>query len=112
VAVTPLALPEQGDPVDPSVLASVPAVAFFVTCARDAQPGFELTEANAAAVAEICRRLDGLPLAVQLACARLTVLSPAALLARLERRLPLLTHGPRDLPAPAADPAGGDRLEL
>ena len=99
VAVTPLALPEQGDPVDPSVLASVPAVAFFVTCARDAQPGFELTEANAAAVAEICRRLDGLPLAVQLACARLTVLSPAALLARLERRLPLLTRGPRDLPA-------------
>ena len=99
MAVTPLALPEQGDPVDPSVLASVPAVAFFVTCARDAQPGFELTEANAAAVAEICRRLDGLPLAVQLACARLTVLSPAALLARLERRLPLLTRGPRDLPA-------------
>jgi len=98
VAVTPLALPEQGDPVDPSVLASVPAVAFFVTCARDAQPGFELTEANAAAVAEICRRLDGLPLAIQLAAARLNVLSPAALLTRLEHRLLLLTRGPRDLP--------------
>ena len=70
----------------------------FVACARGAQPGFELTEANAAAVAEICRRLDGLPLALQLAAARLTVLSPAALLARLERRLPLLTRGPRDLP--------------
>jgi predicted ATPase len=98
VAVAPLALPEAGAPDDPGALASVPAVALFVACARDARPGFELTEANAAAVAEICRRLDGLPLALQLAAARLTVLSPAALLARLERRLPLLTRGPRDLP--------------
>ena len=98
VAVAPLALPEAGAPVDLGTLATVPAVALFVACARDAQPGFELTEANAAAVAEICRRLDGLPLALQLAAARLTVLSPAALLARLERRLPLLTRGPRDLP--------------
>jgi predicted ATPase len=91
-------LPEAGAPVDLDTLAAVPAVALFVACARDAQPGFELTEANAAAVAEICRRLDGLPLALQLAAARLTVLSPAALLARLEHRLPLLTRGPRDLP--------------
>ena len=98
VAVAPLALPEAGAPDDPGALATVPAVALFVAFARDARPGFELTEANAAAVAEICRRLDGLPLALQLAAARLTVLSPAALLARLERRLPLLTHGPRDLP--------------
>ena len=98
VAVAPLALPEQGAPGDPGTLAAVPAVAFFIACARDARPGFELTEANAAAVAEICRRLDGLPLALQLAAARLAVLSPAALLARLERRLPLLTRGPRDLP--------------
>jgi predicted ATPase len=98
VAVAPLALPEAGAPVDLGTLAAVPAVALFVACARDAQPGFELTEANAAAVAEICRRLDGLPLALQLAAARLTVLSPAALLARLEHRLPLLTRGPRDLP--------------
>jgi predicted ATPase len=99
VAVAPLALPDQDAPVDLDTLAAVPAVAFFVACGRDAQPGFELTEANAAAVAEICRRLDGLPLALQLAAARLTVLSPAALLARLEHRLPLLTRGPRDLPA-------------
>ena len=66
VAVAPLALPEAGAPVDLSTLAAVPAVAFFVTCARDARPDFELTEANASAVAEICRRLDGLPLALQL----------------------------------------------
>jgi predicted ATPase len=98
VAVAPLGLPEPSAPVDAGTLAAVPAVAFFLTCARDARPDFALTDANAAAVAEICRRLDGLPLALQLAAARLTVLSPAALLRRLERRLPLLTHGPRDLP--------------
>ena len=98
VAVAPLMLPERGALVDPGTLAAVPAVAFFVACGREARPDFELTEANAAAVAEICRRLDGLPLALQLAAARLAVLSPAALLARLERRLPLLTRGPRDLP--------------
>jgi predicted ATPase len=98
VAVAPLALPEGGT-LDLSTLAAVPAVALFVSFGRDVRPGFELTGANAAAVTEICRRLDGLPLALQLAAARLTVLSPAALLARLEPRLPLLTHGPRDLPA-------------
>jgi predicted ATPase len=98
VPVGPLALPEAGAPAEIGRLADVPAVAFFVACARDARPDFKLTDANAAAVAEICRRLDGLPLALQLAAARLTVLSPGALLARLERRLPLLTRGPRDLP--------------
>ena len=96
--VAPLALPDASAVVDLGILAAVPAVAFFLTCARDARPDFELTETNAAAVAEICRRLDGLPLALQLAAARLTVLSPEGLLARLERRLPLLTRGPRDLP--------------
>src|SRR5215208_6107707 len=57
-----------------------------------------LTELNVPAVAEICRRVDGLPLAVELAAARIKVLPPAALLARLEPRLPLLTGGGRDLP--------------
>ncbi|HEY2521261.1 MAG TPA: DUF4062 domain-containing protein [Streptosporangiaceae bacterium] len=90
--------PDAGRPYDLAALAATPAVAFFLSCAREAQPGFELTEANAVAVAEICRRLDGLPLALQLAAARLTVLTPAALLVRLERRLAVLTRGPRDLP--------------
>ena len=98
VAVAPLALPEASAVEDLTSLAEVPAVALFLTCAREARPDFSLTKANAATVAEICRRLDGLPLALQLAATRLTVLSPEGLLARLEHRLSLLTRGPRDLP--------------
>ncbi len=100
--VPPLALPALPAPDRPPTaadLAHIAAVQLFVTRARVARPAFALTDADAPAIAEICRQLDGLPLAIELAAARLTVLPPAALLARLERRLPLLTGGARDLPA-------------
>lgn len=87
---------EQDVPVAP--LATAEAVQLFVTRARAASPGFELTAANAATVAAICSRLDGLPLAIELAAARIPALAPAALLARLEHALPLLTGGARDHP--------------
>ncbi len=79
-------------------LASLPAVKLFVLRCRAVDPSFRLTEANAMAVAAICGRLDGLPLAIELAAARSRVLSPQAMLPRLNDSLNLLTDGPRDLP--------------
>ena len=97
-SVLPLALPSRNDPGTFDAVVGSPAVALFAERARDLAPDFALTPDNAAAVAAICRRLDGLPLAIELAAAWVKVLPPAALLARLDRRLPLLTGGPREAP--------------
>lgn len=94
----PLALPVPGARPPLQDLAATEAVALFVDRAQAARADFALTEANAAAVTEIVRRLDGLPLALELAAAKTRLLPPEALLARLAQRLPLLTGGPRDAP--------------
>jgi predicted ATPase len=109
MAVPPLALPpplllplsrarERGSGGEGD-LTQYAAVALFIERALDARNDFEVTNANAPAMAEICARLDGLPLAIELAAARLKLFPPEALLARLSSRLPVLTGGPRDLPA-------------
>ena len=97
--VPPLPLPEA------EILASgnipehhSPAVELFLQRAQTVMPTFELTATNSAAVAQICRRLDGLPLAIELAAARIKLFSPRALLGMLDRSLRLLTGGARDLP--------------
>src|ERR687886_343145 len=97
--VPPLAVPDPARPSPAEAVTQYPAVELFVQRARAVKPDFQVTEANAPAVAAICARLDGLPLALELAAARVKVFAPQALLARLERRLPLLTGGARDLPA-------------
>jgi predicted ATPase/DNA-binding SARP family transcriptional activator len=98
-SVPPLALPALEHLPDVETLAQVEAVALFTTRARAVRPDFELTQANAATVAEACIRLDGLPLALELAAARLRLLNPDELLERLARPLELLKTGALDLPA-------------
>jgi predicted ATPase/DNA-binding CsgD family transcriptional regulator len=97
--VPPLALPEPGQSQLPDAAQQAEAVELFVARARAVMPEFTMIEVNAAAVAAICRQLDGLPLAIELAAARVRLLPPTALLARLDKRLALLTRGPSDGPA-------------
>jgi predicted ATPase/serine/threonine protein kinase len=96
--VPPLALPDLKSIPPLEALSRLPAVALFVERARAVKHEFALTRENAPAVAAICARLDGLPLAIELAAARIKLLSPTAMLARLESRLNLLTGGALDLP--------------
>jgi predicted ATPase len=96
--VVPLALPDLAGGEDVAALRQSEAVALFEQRARAVKADFRLTPENAESVAVICQRLDGLPLAIELAAARIQVLPPRALLLRLDRRLPLLTAGARDLP--------------
>jgi predicted ATPase/DNA-binding CsgD family transcriptional regulator len=98
ITVPPLTLPEPGVPLPAGALTDFGAVRLFVERCQAVRSAFAVDDENAADVVDICRRLDGVPLAIELAAARITVLPPNALLARLQRRLPLLTDGPHDQP--------------
>lgn len=97
--VPPLALPDLGQSTSLTDLEANPAVALFLARVRAAQPAYRVGDAGLRQIAAICHRLDGLPLAIELAANRARLFSPAALLERLERRLPVLTGGSRDAPA-------------
>lgn len=96
--LSPLAMPDTLEGVSTDTLRESPAVALFVERARAVNSSFELTPKNADAVLAVCRRLDGLPLALELAAARMRLFSPESLLARLGHALDVLTSGPRDSP--------------
>ncbi len=96
--VPPLALPDPTRLPELTELSHYAAVALFIQRAQAVQPDFQMTPVNARAIAEICVRLDGLPLAIELATTRVKLLSPQALLARLNQRLQILTNGARDAP--------------
>jgi predicted ATPase/DNA-binding CsgD family transcriptional regulator len=97
--LAPLRLPDDTQVNSVAGVAEVESVLLFVERARAIRPEFELTDDNAGAVARICTRLDGLPLAIELAAARVRLFSPGALLQRLDHTLPVLTGGPIDAPA-------------
>lgn len=96
--VPPLALPEQEPPPGSESLSQYAAITLFLQCVRTFKPEFQITSTNAHAIVEICVRLEGVPLAIELAAARIKHLSPQALLARLGHRLQFLTNGPKDGP--------------
>jgi predicted ATPase/class 3 adenylate cyclase/DNA-binding CsgD family transcriptional regulator len=96
--VAPLELPDPARSISPDELHAIESIALFVERAKSVRPAFPLTESSLQAIAEICRRLDGLPLAIELAAARTKVISAEALLVRLEHRLPALASGPADAP--------------
>ncbi|WP_173922587.1 DUF4062 domain-containing protein [Agromyces sp. Marseille-P2726] len=96
--VEPLAIPPDPAHADVDAILESPAVALFRDRARAADPRFDVTAENAADVARICRALEGVPLAIELASARIRALTPAAMLARLDRVLPLLVTSARDVP--------------
>ena len=96
--IPPLPVPEEGSGADSEAVQAAPAVTLFVKRAQAVDPDFTLTPENTPVVVDLCRRLDGLPLAIELAAARIKLFAPQALQARLERRLDLLTGGPRDHP--------------
>src|SRR5262249_6046177 len=97
--VAPLGLPDDGPVDDLATAAQIPALAMFPARARACRAGVTSTRGNVGAVAAICRRLDGLPLAIELAAAQLAVFSPEAILDQLRNRTPFVLSGPRDLPA-------------
>jgi predicted ATPase/class 3 adenylate cyclase len=94
--LSPLPLPDRSHLPSPAGLSQYAAVALFIERASSVRPDFVVTAANAPTIAEICARLDGLPLAIELAAARVKLLPPEALLARLSTQLQLLTGGARD----------------
>jgi predicted ATPase len=96
--VPPLGLPRRQPPPTLEQLTQFEAVRLFIERAQAVKPDFAVDNANGPALAEICHRLDGLPLAIELAAARVRMFPPQALLARLEHRLPMLTSGARDAP--------------
>jgi predicted ATPase len=96
--ISPLAVPSQGDEPSVGELRACESVLLFIERAQGVWPDFELSEDNAQTISAICRKLDGIPLAIELAAARAKVLSSAEILARLEDSLSLLTGGARDLP--------------
>jgi predicted ATPase/DNA-binding CsgD family transcriptional regulator len=98
VQVAPLPVPPDNETLAPDALGRIPSVALFLERVQSVNPSFSITPANARAVAEICTRLEGIPLSIELAASHMRRLSPQGLLGRLEHPLDVLRNGPRDLP--------------